>query len=787
MALSTTGSLIAGTRPTSRQTAAVDTAGACPPSRGTGACPPSTGTGACPPSRGTAIELSKGLTDPTSAISPEPSSARSHARMSQRRTSLPSAGGRSGRHYTVTNLSSTARQALRAPVAVANGERRQSLQSLLSKVDDSSTPRKCGELQLDAYATGSNELLAALRSRAAAISSRREKDVDDFGEDSEDETSTGPPRLDDGLKSPDSLVSLESQAFSDPGPDSPSRRRNSDPAQRILAGAEGTPRREESLQAEPVSKKLTPVPPKDAEPPPGRPQRQFAANRGRRHSTGAQALQGAASSRTSQSPTPPPQSGRGSGNSDLSLGPGSPSPESNVVQQQKRRHSTVTLLDSSTVLDSNTVEKKAAGRRHSTVVSPLTAMPPQEAKIDGRRGSVTSAGVRRRASWASVPKAAETVAVEFNGATVGFSAMKPENSAPLVKSLGTAERSDVLSEKSIDIFDTYVVNSEVLLTSGLDKQELESGVNKLNGLMKSGKTVYFFTSDARYSQKSLARKLRDRGVQLAIPGEAKGADEKSSSEPSRRGGPFMDSGEECEVVAPEDCSVISVGRTVASYLKAHKIKKPFVITSQSGILEDLRAAGIEDYVATIDDGGCAMEAYHKPITETRIADLLRDDIEVTIIGNDQDLTHLKVAMAATYLQVAILKEGVFNMSAPVITCCSSDMKRRWKALSVSAACQKFDAGFDLDMVGFESRIPSALSELVFSSSVEVGGYGINWESAVMIGSNCDRDIEFANRVGMKSVLICGRLANLSADDRAESRRPTWMAESIAGITGRQTS
>ncbi|CAE7218462.1 unnamed protein product, partial [Symbiodinium microadriaticum] len=99
--------------------------------------------------------------------------------------------------------------------------------------------------------------------------------------------------------------------------------------------------------------------------------------------------------------------------------------------------------------------------------------------------------------------------------------------------------------------------------------------------------------------------------------------------------------------------VITASFTCAWFLKKALIRKPFVICSHLGLLEELKEAGITEYVATIDEDGFPKPEYSKPV------------------GWDQQLTALKVAVAAAFLKFSreCAEEGQNVMQ---IVQCSSD-------------------------------------------------------------------------------------------------------------------
>merc|ERR1740117_1683172 len=88
-------------------------------------------------------------------------------------------------------------------------------------------------------------------------------------------------------------------------------------------------------------------------------------------------------------------------------------------------------------------------------------------------------------------------------------------------------------------------------------------------------------------------------------------------------------------------NVVSIGHTAGLYLGRSHLRRPFVITSHLGLLDDLRACGITDYVATIDEHGAARTEFTEEDE--------RDPIDAVVLANRNDPSPQVIERAARYL------------------------------------------------------------------------------------------------------------------------------------------
>lgn len=311
------------------------------------------------------------------------------------------------------------------------------------------------------------------------------------------------------------------------------------------------------------------------------------------------------------------------------------------------------------------------------------------------------------------------------------------------------------------------------LGQGVSNLDLEEQViQKVNSLIAAGKQVIFATNDSNYSRRLYIDRLLKHGIRLCHD------DEFSRSKAKQK--------------------VVTAAFTCAWFLKKALIRKPFVICSHPGLLEELREAGITDYVATIDHDGRAKEEYFAPVTKENVTKLVQQskDVDAIVVGWDQQLTALKVAVAA-----AFLKWSRAGQNAMQIVQCSSDHAgvlgvtsedflpgRNFANQSIPAVgngtmCQMVCASVGEDIQAIDVGKPSEVLIEALRRPVEEEGYGVELDKAVMVGDTLNTDIELAVRSGMRSLLVLSGVTSRSDLEklRETTRFPTWVLESLAHI------
>lgn len=223
-----------------------------------------------------------------------------------------------------------------------------------------------------------------------------------------------------------------------------------------------------------------------------------------------------------------------------------------------------------------------------------------------------------------------------------------------------------------------------------------------------------------------------------------------------------------EAIAPH---VITVGRVASWLLKQLERKKPFVVTESAAFLSDLRRAGIEYFVATIEDTGEPKGVFLEAPDESKVDELLAEasDVDAAIICKDREITAMKWIVAA---QLAARHQ------LPLITCLSKDAKRKLRALARTVTCKTlcdtpgFDGG-DLDL-----NYPSDCLIAALLSPCSEDGYGIDASQTVLLTSQVD-DIPLAKALGTRSLLVANTTdyilmqAAILKGELDPSCAPTW--------------
>jgi len=156
------------------------------------------------------------------------------------------------------------------------------------------------------------------------------------------------------------------------------------------------------------------------------------------------------------------------------------------------------------------------------------------------------------------------------------------------------KRSFCFDREQFDEAETYIFafNGVIMNPETAQGQKIVSHINKLIALKKR---VVFVTNDSTMSRKSFYERITKKyGVQL----QESECMQDTMSRCSRSGFSDVESSQE---LSKE--SVVTSSFTCAWFLKSAGIRRPFVIGYGTGLLDELEAAGISDYYATVDSDG----------------------------------------------------------------------------------------------------------------------------------------------------------------------------------------
>eukprot|EP00931_Biecheleriopsis_adriatica_P114685 TRINITY_DN90600_c0_g1_i1.p1 TRINITY_DN90600_c0_g1~~TRINITY_DN90600_c0_g1_i1.p1 ORF type:complete len:953 (-),score=171.06 TRINITY_DN90600_c0_g1_i1:97-2934(-) len=337
--------------------------------------------------------------------------------------------------------------------------------------------------------------------------------------------------------------------------------------------------------------------------------------------------------------------------------------------------------------------------------------------------------------------------------------------------------------EEFDTAETYIFDGHGTLwgvresNQTMSPESLERAiVQMVNNLIGAGKRVLVATNDSNFSRRMLVDRLLKHGVQLC-------QDDELSRHKAKQ-------------------QVVTASFTCAWFLKKAHIRRPFVLCSHLGLLEELKEAGITEYIATIDEEGNPKPEYFEPVTKENVMGIVKSakEVDAIVVGWDQHLTALKIAVAATLLKWS-RETATEGQAVMQIVQCSSDgggvigvtpgdflPGRNWAHRSVPAVgngtmCQTICASVGLELQAIDVGKPSEVLIEALHRPVEEQGYGVSLENAVMVGDTLATDVELAIRSGMRSLLVLSGVTSRADLEKIQdaTRFPTWAVESLAHI------
>lgn len=314
-------------------------------------------------------------------------------------------------------------------------------------------------------------------------------------------------------------------------------------------------------------------------------------------------------------------------------------------------------------------------------------------------------------------------------------------------------------------FDTYVFDCDGVIW-GITEEATKSSVATINILLKKGKRVMFVTNNSNKSRATFAGELEKKGVDFG---------DRSAEE--RRD------------------MVVSASFTTASFLKDHRLRRPFVITSDTGILEELRLVGIKDYFATVDDKGHTRAEFNSPLMSGAAGDWpdvgtiinAHPLVDCIVVGWDLGFTARKMATAINYVRWhEDLYKKKLGYHPMLIVAASGDSggvlgtsihegaSVKLRAVGNGPMAEIIAHSFDPPKEYFDCGKPSdALLWLLRSA------YDVDASRALMVGDTLQTDIVFGNRGGMKTLLVFTGVTTREEYQEAKvaanpMRRPTFV-------------
>jgi ribonucleotide monophosphatase NagD (HAD superfamily) len=210
--------------------------------------------------------------------------------------------------------------------------------------------------------------------------------------------------------------------------------------------------------------------------------------------------------------------------------------------------------------------------------------------------------------------------------------------------------------------------------------------------------------------------------------------------------------------------MISASYTTAVYLKSKGLERPFIITADTGILEECRQLGITKYFATVTDAG-ETPAEFEEIDMRKAAGLIKahPGVDSVVVGWDSKLTALKVGVAINYIK---WHEDLHHSEAdythlPLIACSGDSggvlgketvegQTLKFRAIGNGAMADIIARSFDPPREYVDVGKPSA-ALIEFIRDPEA--YGVDPSTALMVGDTLQTDIVFGNQGGMSTLLV----------------------------------
>lgn len=280
-------------------------------------------------------------------------------------------------------------------------------------------------------------------------------------------------------------------------------------------------------------------------------------------------------------------------------------------------------------------------------------------------------------------------------------------------------------------FETYIFDCDGVIW-GIEEDDARTSVMAINIVLSTGKRVMFVTNNSNKVRAAFVKELEAKGIDFGHRSE----DEKLSM-------------------------VISASYTTAAYLKEHHLRRPFVITSDRGVLDELESAGIDQYSTTFDDN-----AFNDPyLKQSSIEEIIAryPQPDCIVIGWDQGLTLRKVGTAVNYIKWHSDTNGNNPGFKPLpLIACSGDaggvlgmasycnQRVKVRAIGNGAMAEIISKSFDPPHPWLDMGKPS---EILLSILKSPAAYNVDPARSIMIGDTLQTDIVFGNRGGMTTLLV----------------------------------
>uniref|UniRef100_A0A7S2N7T8 4-nitrophenylphosphatase n=1 Tax=Zooxanthella nutricula TaxID=1333877 RepID=A0A7S2N7T8_9DINO len=285
-------------------------------------------------------------------------------------------------------------------------------------------------------------------------------------------------------------------------------------------------------------------------------------------------------------------------------------------------------------------------------------------------------------------------------------------------------------------FETYIFDCDGVIW-GIDKADTATSVTTINYLIGLGKRVMFITNNSNKRRAEFLKQLESKGIVFTN----RTMEEKLGM-------------------------MISASYTTAKYLQGQGLKHPFVIASATGLLEELRLAGVTQYFATVDDKGVTDPTFTNPssLPYLEIANIVQahPEVDSIVMGWDDALTARKLATAVNFIRFHedAHKDTEGFKPLPIVSC-SGDASGalgtanvenkpfKVRAVGNGAMAESLSRCFDPPREWVDMGKPSdSLLALLAGPA-----YGVDVSKALMVGDTLQTDIVFGNRGKMSTLLV----------------------------------
>jgi len=285
-------------------------------------------------------------------------------------------------------------------------------------------------------------------------------------------------------------------------------------------------------------------------------------------------------------------------------------------------------------------------------------------------------------------------------------------------------------------FETYIFDCDGVIW-GIDEADTATSVRTINYLIGLGKRVMFITNNSNKRRADFVKQLESKGIVFTN----RTMEEKLGM-------------------------MISASYTTAKYLQGQGLKHPFVIASATGLLEELRLAGVTQYFATVDDKGVTDPTFTNPssLPYLEIANIVQahPEVDSIVMGWDDALTARKLATAVNFIRFHedAHKDTEGFKPLPIVSCSGDasgvlgtatfgSQSFKVRAVGNGAMAESLSRCFDPPREWVDMGKPSdSLLALLAGPA-----YGVDVSKALMVGDTLQTDIVFGNRGKMSTLLV----------------------------------